>query len=117
MAASLRGAFSRIDLQVSRFCFPLCISEGGKYWGLEGRTGWPKAGWGRLALWPDGPPGWPGPAEGPPAYSSFTHLKMSLQIPPHNAMTHVDKASAFHNLTFVAVPSRRMLGIDTICIC
>lgn len=50
MAASFRGsfcfpAFSRINLQLSRLCPPLCSREEGKYLGLEGRAGWSK-GWG-----------------------------------------------------------------------
>lgn len=127
MTASLSHfapAFSRIDLRVSRFCSHLCRSREDKYLGLEGRAGWSK-GWGNAGS-EDGmpgcprPPGWPRPTEGLPAPNSFTlwtHLKVSLQILPHDEVTYVDKASAFCNLIFDAVSSKRMLGIKTICIC
>ena len=109
-------------MQVSRFCSPLCISEGGGYLGLEGRTGWSKAGGGKAgSVARMAPHGGPGPQRGyllsTLSPRERTRLKMSLYILPHNEMTCVDKASAFHNLIFVAIPSRRMLGIETICIC
>lgn len=119
MAASLHGrlgfpAFSRIGLQVSVLCFPLCRSEEGKYLGLEGRTGWSK-GWGKAgswgkarAGWLDSPPGWPRPTEGPPASNSYsvTHLNMCFQILPNIEMTYVDKTSVFHNLILMWFPLR-----------
>lgn len=51
-----------------------------KYLGLEGRIGWSK-GWGKAgswgkarAAWLDSPPGWPRPAEGPPASNPLEHV-------------------------------------------
>lgn len=122
-AASLCGsfcfpAFSRIDLQVSRFCSHLCRSEAGKYSGFEGRTGWSK-GWGKADS-EDRMPGRPpklAPHRGATCFQ-LSHpvnpLRMSLQILSQDEMACADKA--FHNLIFDAVPLRT-LGIETVCIC
>lgn len=83
--------------------------------GLEGRTGWSKD-WGKAGF-EGGVPEWPPKlAQACRGATRSTHLKTFKSL-PHDDEMCMDKASAFHNLIFDAVPSKRMLGIETICIC